>query len=144
MWPVLHSLKTFNMPLGFSKDQRHSSGFWLYQTLAATGPWHQTWPQTWSQWQHRTQPYHGPRWHHWLCSSLVKLFLTTLKSPALPFFIVTTSFCFSFFSFSPPLTCSSKWYPGSLSVWYCLRSALVHYGPRQKSSLAWSVFTTEA
>ena len=54
----------------------------------------------------------------------IRLFLTTLKSPVLPLFIVHTSFCFSFSSVSPPLTCSSWWCPGSLCVWGHLSSGL--------------------
>jgi hypothetical protein len=48
----------------------------------------------------------------------IRLFLNTLDSPVLPLFIVLTSFCFSFSSISPPLTCSSQW-PQS----ECLRSS---------------------
>ena len=53
----------------------------------------------------------------------IRLFLNTLDSPVLPLFIVLTSFCFSFSSISPTLTCSSACL-GSLSVWGHLRSGL--------------------
>jgi hypothetical protein len=37
----------------------------------------------------------------------IRLFLITLESPVLPLFIVPMSFCFTFSSIAPSLTCSS-------------------------------------
>jgi hypothetical protein len=58
-------------------------------------------PRCGPQWHHRPGSYHGFRWYHRLltsgCPSLP-------YSPALPLFIVPTSFCFSFSSIPPPLT----------------------------------------
>lgn len=43
----------------------------------------------------------------------IRLLLATFESLVVPLFSMTTSFCFSFSSISPPLTRSSYW-PGSL------------------------------
>lgn len=45
-------------------------------------------------------------------ASHIRLFLTTLESPVLPYFIVLTSFFFSVLSIYPTLTYFSLWYSG--------------------------------
>lgn len=67
----------------------------------------------------------------------IKLFLTILKSPVLPLFIVLPSFCFSFSSISPPPTRSFWWCLGSLSVWGYLRSAMPCSCTGSKQGLSW-------
>lgn len=114
-------------------------------TLAAAGPWAQTWP--W--WQHRPGPHCGMRWHHCL-----------LTSNGLPLLIVPTFFCYFPFSISSQVICSSSWHPGLLGIWgplkNDLRSAMPYpcqcgtgpglseacypprpHGTRQGSSQAW-------
>jgi hypothetical protein len=59
----------------------------------------------------------------------IRLFLTTVKSPVLPVFIVPTSFYLSFSSISSLLICPSYREPGSLSVWGFLRSGLKSVTP---------------
>jgi hypothetical protein len=70
----------------------------------------------------------------------IRLYLPTLYSPALPLFIVPSSFCFSFFHFSTTYLFLSV-VPG---VSECLEwpqecyAPLVHYGIGQASSWPWS------
>lgn len=42
----------------------------------------------------------------WSPATHIRLLLTNLKTPVLPLFIGPASFCFSFSSISPPLSCS--------------------------------------
>lgn len=58
-----------------------------------------------------------------IASYSCQLFIT-FEYPAQPLFIVSTSFYFSFSSITSPLTCSSSWSTGSLSIQGHLRNGL--------------------
>lgn len=115
MGPFLHSLQISTCPK--AADQTRD----VTWPLVVTDPccFKAVNPEMAHQWQHKPGPHHG------LGSiTSIRMFLATFKSPVLPPFIVPISFCFSFSSISPPLTCSSPGEPGSPSVWSFLRSGL--------------------
>jgi hypothetical protein len=100
------------MSPGSSPDQGHPPGLWGQQTPALAGPQTYTGPPVSAQ-------SGTPPWSQ--VTSLathVRLFLTTLESPLLPVFIMSTSFCFSFSSTSLPLTCTGvSDFMGSSQEW---------------------------